>query len=192
MDASGGPVQRSVMTSGAVLALLACSASVAIIALDVTTSGSRSHDITAVIAAALWVLGVLIVMPVGQVEKNPLAIVAVVSYAAAFAFPAVTGFTVAGHMAFYAGWAVVPVAWLANPAMVISLIFERSGRPNPAGAIALLGFGLALTTLGMRWNDSAPGAGFWLWAAAPGLLALGCVVESVRRDWRTVRGRSSS
>jgi hypothetical protein len=192
MDASGTPVQRSVVTSGAVLALLACGASVAIIALDVTTSGTRSHDVTSILAAALWLLGVLLLTPVGQVERNPLGIVAVVSYAAAFAFPAVTGFTVAGHMAFYAGWAVVPVAWAANPAIVISLMFERSGRPTPAGVWALLGFGLALTTLGIAWNGSAPGAGFWLWAAAPGLLALGCIVESARRDWATARGQPSS
>jgi hypothetical protein len=95
-------------------------------------------------------------------------------------------------LAFYAGWAVVPLAWLANPAIVISLMFERSGRPTPAGVWALLGFGLALTTLGMAWNGSAPGAGFWLWAAAPGLLALGCIVESARRDWATARGPSSA
>lgn len=184
--------QRSILSFGAVLALLSCGASVAIIAIDVTTGGHPSQEVTSIVASTLWVLGVLILTPVGQVDRNPLAVVAVVSYGAAFAFPAVAqGFTVPGYIAFYAGWAVVPLAWLANPAIVISLMLERAGSPTPAGIMALLGFGLALTTLGMAWNGSTPGAGFWLWAAAPGLLALGCIVESAMRNWAAARRQSS-
>ena len=177
-------VQRSDSSFNNVMALLACGASVAIIALAVASDRSGSHEVTSILAPGLWVLGILAVAPLGQVARNPLALVAVGCYVAAFFFPALDSrsFDVSGSMAFYAGWAVVPLAWLANPAIVIALMLERSGRPGAAGTLAAIGVVLALTTLGLPWNGSSPGPGFWMWTIAPGLLTLGCTLESGMRD----------
>ncbi len=172
--------------AGIAFAVFACVGSVVSIGLAVGGHDNSTTQVVSLLAPALWVLGTVSLVVGGRAARSVPALLAVACYAAAFAFPAVIshGSSIGGHIAFFAGWCVVPLAWLANPAIVVALMLEARGHAAGAATLASIALLLALTTLGMRWNDSSPGPGFWLWAAAPGLLALACALEASTSDAR--------
>lgn len=186
MDVDDGKMDSGSDTSdaGIAFAVLACVGSVVVIALAAGGGDHGTTQVSSILAPALWVIGTVSLVLGGRAARNVPGLLAVACYAVAFLFPAVAshGSSIGGHIAFFVGWCVVPLAWLANPAVVVALMLEARGHAAAAAMLATIGLALALTTLGMRWNGSSPGPGFWLWAAAPGLLALGCALESSTSD----------
>lgn len=186
MEVDGGrAIPGSDTSDGSIaLAVLACGGSVVVIALSAGGHDQATTQAGSIIAPALWVIGTVGLAVGGRAARNVPALLAVACYAVAFIFPAVvsSGSSIGGHIAFFAGWVVVPVAWLANPAVVGALMLEARGHAAGAATLAAIGMLLALTTLAMRWNATSPGPGFWLWAAAPGLLAFGCALEALAQD----------
>jgi hypothetical protein len=130
------------------------------------------------LAPALWVLAAFVLAP-AITPVNSVTFVAVAAYAVAFLLPAIAkgDDSYQGTVAFIVGWAVVPLAWAANLLFLLSLALWRRGSTSGAGLAGAIGFVLALTALAMpNWNGWGPAAGFWLWTAAPGLVALASIV----------------
>lgn len=180
MDTHGKPATGSLSGARITLALLLGALSVAAIALA-AFGMPRSQDerwLIVYLAPVAWVLAAVVLAPSVR-SVNAVTLVAVATYAVAFLLPAISKGDDAyqGAVAFFVGWAVVPLAWAANPLFLISLSLWRRGSTTPAGVAGAIGCLLALTALGMpNWNGWGPALGFWLWAAAPGLVTLASIV----------------
>lgn len=87
------------------------------------------------------------------------------------------------------------LAWLLNPCFVVALLVLRSGASRSAFWLAIAGlllgylftmsaeslFSLPVDEAGGRANIARVHLGFWLWLAAPALVAAGAGVE-IRRQ----------
>jgi hypothetical protein len=169
------------------LAILLCAAALGVIAITAVAGNSAPRFDTlpvAALAGGLWLAAILVVAPEVRAEHG-VALAGTLLYAVAFTLPAmVTGSTesVPGYLAFFLGWLVVPVAWVANPVFVAALSCYRRERLGAAACLGVLAFAAALTTLAMPWHSSTPGAGFWFWAAAPAILVIAALVRSMARE----------
>ncbi len=179
MDDPGKPVSGNL--SGARVTLAALLAALSVGAIVVVASGlTASRDpsqVIVLVAPAAWVLAAIVLAPT-VTAVNAVALVAVAGYAVAFLLPAISKGDDAylGGVAFFVGWAVVPLAWAANPLFLISLALWRRGTATAAGVVGVVASLLALTALAMpNWNGWGPALGFWLWATAPGLVAIATI-----------------
>jgi hypothetical protein len=182
-------VARSSSTR-ALVATLLCASAIGLIAVFVA-AGNHGPQFDAMLAAqltgGLWLAAILVLAPELKREHG-IALAATLLYAIAFALPAVVNGPsrpIDGYVAFFAGWLVVPVAWLANPLVVAALFAYRTEHHNAAIALAAIAFVLALTTLGMPWNGAQPGPGFWFWTLAPICLAIAAIVREIARGSAT-------
>lgn len=180
MDPHGEPPTGSLSGARLLLACLLGALSIAAIA-AAAFGATSSHDAGRLLinlAPAAWVLAAVVLAP-GLRSVNAVTLVAVATYAVAFLLPAISrgDDSYQGTAAFFIGWAVVPLAWVANPLFLLALALWRRGSTDGAGLAGALACILALTVIGMpNWNGWGPAAGFWLWAAAPGLVALASIV----------------
>lgn len=180
MDTHGKAAAGNLSGTRIILAFLLCAFSVAAIALAAFGRGYSPDESRLILylAPAGWVLAAVVLAPAVR-SVNAITVVAVATYAVAFLLPAISkgDDSYPGVAAFVVGWAVVPLAWVANPLFLISLALWRRESATAAGVVGAAGCVLALTALAMpNWNGWGPAAGFWLWAAAPALVALASIV----------------
>lgn len=176
----GKPATGNLSGARISLALLLVALSVAAIAAAALGAGSSQDErwLILYVAPGAWVLAAFVLAP-AVTSVNSVTLVAVATYAVAFLLPAISrgDQSYLGGAAFFVGWALVPLAWVANPLFLLSLALWRHGSTTGAGVAGGAACVLALTALAMpNWNGWGPGVGFWLWAAAPGLVALAGIV----------------